>query len=399
MGRIVQLNVWEGHDPLPDQRRFVNDPHKFRLFSSGYGSGKSSTGCRLSIAQSLEHPGSRDLVGRYERSTLTETTLVTYLEALDRIGLRDGTHFKFTARPPRIEWANGSTTLFMFLNDPTGAQYGSLELNTAFVDEGSEVDDAVYTTLFGSRLRWHLPGCTLKEQMAEWIRANPGKNPPADMTCPCMATHRGWVATNPGRSRYLRRVVTDGHPLWGVTHANVKGNPYNGVAYYEDMEHMAELQGGNWRERFIGGSWDHFEGQRFATLDRAWHVLEPEFEFRTGDWEHVEGIDFGWENPTHWVLLAKPNYQTAPLIVVDCIEESTLSRATWRGSSPSAACATASTPMCSSTRTPPATSPARRRGSPSSTCTVMRASTSFLRRGRRSPVRGPTACRRASTPP
>lgn len=48
--------------------------------------------------------------------------------------------------------------------------------------------------------------------------------------------------------------------------------------------------------RFILGEWGAFGGKRFPSWDAQLHVVEP-FPVPTG-WEIVQGIDFGWANPT-----------------------------------------------------------------------------------------------------
>lgn len=54
--------------------------------------------------------------------------------------------------------------------------------------------------------------------------------------------------------------------------------------------------------RFILGEWGAFGGKRFPTWDPALHVCEP-FEIPPG-WEIVQGIDYGWTNPTAAVWCA-----------------------------------------------------------------------------------------------
>ena len=48
--------------------------------------------------------------------------------------------------------------------------------------------------------------------------------------------------------------------------------------------------------RFILGEWGAFGGKRFPSWDPQLHVVEP-FEIPSG-WEIVQGIDYGWANPT-----------------------------------------------------------------------------------------------------
>lgn len=324
---------------LPTQRRFLESTAKYRLYSSGYGGGKSKLGCRESIRVAASVPHTRNLVGRYTYKDLTETTMVTFFRELREIGFSDGTgagprHYTWSKGEMKIRWWNGSETIFSNLDDPTGAKFGSLEISTVFVDEGSEVPGEVYQVLLPGRLRWHLPSCRLVHDINTWMERHPGQHPPADIRCACMDSWRAWVCTNPGASDYLLGVVdaaTDGggqpaedSPFhdWRVFFASPGENPYNGPDYYVELERKGRLYGEHWYKRFYEGRWDAFEGQRFPMLDEGTHLLPDSFVFHPDAWEFVSGWDFGWNAPTAQVLIAVHRNQEYPPCAVDEYEES-----------------------------------------------------------------------------
>jgi hypothetical protein len=234
---------------LPTQRKFLESPAKYRLYSSGYGGGKSKLGCRESIRTALTVPHTRNLVGRYTYKDLVETTMVTFFREVREIGLNDGSgpgmrHYAYSKGDMKVRWWNGSETIFSNLDDPTGAKFGSLEISTFFGDEGSEVPGEVYQVLLPGRLRWHLPGCRLVDEINDFMEDNPGVPPPTNIRCGCMATWKAWVCTNPGPSDYLLGVVDaaeqgGGQPdadspfdVWQVFFASPGEYPYNGPDYF-----------------------------------------------------------------------------------------------------------------------------------------------------------------------
>ena len=278
--------------PLPAQGRFHAAPAKYRLYSGGYGSGKSACGSRESMRAAVAHPGSRNLVSRLERVTLRRTTQQTFFRELAKAGFDDRRWTKWRASDDELHWWNGSVTIFSGLDDYEKLK--SLELSTAWVDEGSEVPDEIYETLFPGRLRWHLPSCPFSAD----VDADP-----AAVRCDC--PRRGWVTTNPGASGYLRRyfVANANHdPRYFWVNAPSVENPYNGPDYSEELAEKRKTYGDVWFKRFVMGSWDAFEGQVFTQFDPELHIVRG---FRPDRFHVVyQGWDFGIRNETAVPLLA-----------------------------------------------------------------------------------------------
>lgn len=268
---------------------------KGRLFSSGAGSGKSALGCRESIRWAAAYPGSRNGIFRLTASQLVKTTMVTFWKEMRTIGYQEGTHYEHNRSLKEITWDNGSVTIYGHLEEEEGL--GSLELNSAFVDEGSEVPDNILTFLYSTRLRWHLTDCDQQERVIA-LQDGASDEELAAVKCPCP---RGmWVCTNPGASGYLEKVTEEKVPGWEWIKAAPGDNPYNGPEYYDDMRRLREINGEAWFKRYYNGDWDSFEGQRFPMFDRSRHILATPFR-PSGEYRIVEGVDFGQHTFVVWL--------------------------------------------------------------------------------------------------
>lgn len=312
------LDVFRRFNPLPSQLAFMRSSAKYRLYSSGYGGGKSKTGCRESIRHAIDYPGSRHVIGRLHYPDLRDTTMVSFWRECRQIGFQEGTHYTYNKSENTVRWWNGSETLFRNLDDPTGAKYGSLEVSTIFIDEGSEVPDEVYKVLFPSRLRWHLDSCEAQEEIEALIAAGDEEGA-ALVTCGC--PRKAWICTNPGASGYLQTVVNGKMPTddesarWEWFPAKPRENPYNGAEYLRDMEAKGKQYGPVWYKRFIEGSWTAFEGQRFPMFDPDRHVLTAPF-FPGAQYDVIESYDFGHrETFVTWIAFNPSSNE--PVVVFD----------------------------------------------------------------------------------
>lgn len=280
--------VWRNFTPTGSQHRFLTSTAFGRLFSSGYGSGKSSTGCRESMEWAVRRAGSRNLIGRLTATDLRDTTMVTFWKEMRTAGFQEGPHYTFNKSTNELRWWNGSITIFRHLDDPDAL--GSLELSSAFIDEGAEVADIIYITLAASRMRWHLPKCRQGAQIR--ALAAQGATPEQIAAIKCHCPRGIWVCTNPGGSGFLKRVTRGEIPNWDWIAANPRDNPYNHPTFYEDLEATGKIEGADWIKRYLEGSWDAFKGQRFTMFDRNRHVLPTTFA-PTRRYEIIEGWDFG----------------------------------------------------------------------------------------------------------
>jgi hypothetical protein len=308
----TRIDVWKHFGwRNPAQAKFLESPAKYRLFSSGYGGGKSYSGCRESIRYAVNYPGSRNMVSRLHYPDLKRSTFVTFMKSLDAIGFKRNQHYRLHEGDMTITWWNKSHTIFTNLDDEE--KFGSVEASTWFIDEGSEVPDSVYQVIFPGRLRWHLPSCQMAARLTQLIDA--GLDPTDLENCGCPL--KGWVCTNPGASGYLRKVTRGQVPGWEWVPVAPGDNIYNPPGYNEELAAKGKLNGEHWYKRYVLGSWDAFEGQRFPMLDEKTHLIDNLDKVAS---HHViyEGWDFGWRNPTHvtWVV-TDPKGEDPPVVIAD----------------------------------------------------------------------------------
>lgn len=289
------LDLWAGFAfDNPAQVAFLKSPAKYRLLSSGRGGGKSVVGCRESIRHAVQFAGSRHMVSRLHFPDLERSTHQTFKRELGMIGFVPGTHYTFHKQSMTYDWWNGSKTIFTNLDDEE--KFGSVEVSTIFIDEGSEVPRSVYEMLFPANLRWPT------------------------------GPHRAWFCTNPGASGYLRAIVsgelegTGRLDRYGVKEeftwfpVPVGANKHNPDGQNEELERLGKLYGPHWYARYVAGSWDFFEGQRFPMLERAKHVLDVDFR-PLPHHKIYEGIDFGWAGDTHVTWIAVDEHGEDPVVV------------------------------------------------------------------------------------
>lgn len=139
---------------LQAQQQFLNIPHNNTLdvaiYQGGYGSGKTWCGSLLGILLAMKYPGCRGLVGAKEYELVRKTTLVSYLEHLEKMGFKYGVDYSYNKVDKIIKFSNGSEILFSALDDPE--KFKSLNLHWAEIEEASQVSDSTFKQLIG-RLR------------------------------------------------------------------------------------------------------------------------------------------------------------------------------------------------------------------------------------------------------
>ena len=137
----------------PPQQDFLDATEKYVYMQGGYGSGKSIIACIKGILLSISLPGNRGVVIRESYPKLHDSTQRTFMECLDRAGIR------YKGRENRDGWYHriiipvkgGSSEVFFRETKQLGRFLGS-EFGWWLVDEALEVDKDVFKKLQG-RLR------------------------------------------------------------------------------------------------------------------------------------------------------------------------------------------------------------------------------------------------------
>lgn len=164
---------------LPKQEHAVyylkDNSTKEILYGGAAGGGKSALGCLWLIEMCQRYPNTRWLMGRSKLKTLTETTLNTFFEQTNNLGI--GSQFKFNAQKYIIYWNNGSEIilkdLFLYPSDPNFDSLGSLEITGAFIDECNQLSYKAWQVV-KSRIRYKILELGIIPKMLG--TCNPAKN-------------------------------------------------------------------------------------------------------------------------------------------------------------------------------------------------------------------------------
>ena len=151
-------------DLLPKQRQAIeyllHPAHKDVievLYSGGVGAGKSWIGAYFCLSLAFQYAGVRILLGRKQLKDIKRTQLNSIKDVLRHHDIYDTVKISEGNNDQRIQFPNGSEIIMVPLafqpNDPDNDWLAGYEITAAWVDEVSQIDRSVYTTLL-SRLRY-----------------------------------------------------------------------------------------------------------------------------------------------------------------------------------------------------------------------------------------------------
>src|SRR5574344_2053821 len=142
------------YELLKTQREFLEIPHEYSLdvavYQGGYGSGKTFAGALLGIHLCIKFPGIKGLVGAQTYTLVRDTTLQTYFEHFDNMGLIEGKDYEWSSSLQKLTFKNGSEILFRHFDEPNKLK--SLNLGFVEIEEMSEVPYETFKMLL-SRMR------------------------------------------------------------------------------------------------------------------------------------------------------------------------------------------------------------------------------------------------------
>ena len=179
------------------------------LYGGAAGGGKTMLGCMWQILRRLKYPGTRSLIGRAKLDTLKKTTMATFFQVANEIGLKAGEDFIYNQQSHIIKFSNGSeiilADLFLYPSDPMMTDLGGLEITDAFIDEATEITEKAYS-IVSSRIRYKLNEFELKPKIL--LTCNPSKGwiynqfylPYKNQNLPA---HRAFVQALPGDNIHL----------------------------------------------------------------------------------------------------------------------------------------------------------------------------------------------------
>ncbi len=238
------------------------------LLSGPAGTGKSRACLELMHLRASKYPGSRHLIARKTRASLSESGLVTFEEKV----LPAGSRIKGTARRYRqlYEYPNGSEIVVAGMDNPDRIM--STEFDTVFIQEATELTETDWENLTTRLRNFVLP---YQQLMAD---CNPGS-----------PTH--WLKGRESRGALLllASVHEDNPTLY-----DRRGCVWTeqGTAYLAKLENLSGVR----RLRLLKGIWAMAEGMVYADVwNPAIHLVDR-FEIPV-DWRRFLSIDFGYTNP------------------------------------------------------------------------------------------------------
>ncbi len=122
--------------------KLQDNKHKEIGYGGGAGGGKSILGCLWLLTNCLKYPKTKWVLGRKELTNLKKTTLLSFFQVVDILGLKAEDLFTLNSQTNIITFKNGSMIFLMDMShqpsDPLYTRFGGLELTGAFVDESNE---------------------------------------------------------------------------------------------------------------------------------------------------------------------------------------------------------------------------------------------------------------------
>lgn len=265
------------YEPLPHQEKFHADPHKYKMFAGGYGSGKTTTACMEAIDHILETPNGTTLIGAETLPQLEQTAMKEFIEVFPEELI-----VNYSRQKNFMDMQNGHRVIFRPLDDDQKAR--SLNLTFFWIEEANGVNFSYFTQL-QTRLR-----NTASKFQRGIISTNPDMN---------------WVKTeillkanriHNAEEKYHRKEDEIDSNI-SVHIAPTHLNTHLPETYYEDT---AQGKPDWWIARYLNGSFQNKEGLVYPQYDE--HLVD-DFTIPI-HWKRRIGGDFGLNNPTGVVYLA-----------------------------------------------------------------------------------------------
>lgn len=265
------------YEPLPHQSVFHADPHKFKMFAGGYGSGKTTTGAMETIDHIISTPGGTTLIGAETLPQLEQTAMKEFFEIFPEEWI-----VNYNQQKNFLDTINGHRVIFRPLDDEQKAR--SLELTFFWIEEANGVGYEYFV------------------QLQTRLRSN-------------VTTHRrGVLTTNPDHNWIKTEFLLKADKIYNSEidypqkteeinkNMSVHIAPTHLNIHLPDDYLDATAQGKPewWINRFLKGSFENKEGLVYPQYND--HIVEP-FEIPT-HWHRWIGADFGLQNPTAFAFLA-----------------------------------------------------------------------------------------------
>lgn len=216
--------------------KLVDNKSKEIGYGGGAGGGKSILGCFWIIKQCLDYPGTAWVIGRRELTNLKKTTLLTFFQTLQLLGIAAPDVMAMNSQTNIIQFHNGSRVFLMDMSyqpsDPLYTRFGGLELTGAFVDESNENQLQAIEILKTRMGRCKNKEYKLTPKILETF--NPSKN---------HVYHRYYKLWKDSKLPVYRVFIT----------ALATDNPYLDPSYIEQLQNAERVT----RERLLYGNFEY----------------------------------------------------------------------------------------------------------------------------------------------
>ena len=248
------------------QAELIDDKTRFLLITGSAGSGKTIFCCLKVILYAIEHPRARVGVFRSTLPALRETAWREIRELLDKFNIE----YDENKSNAIITLSNQSTISFTPLDDDKKIR--SLNLDYVFVEQCEEVSEEIFDEL-ALRVRGEV---SLADYGQILLIAQPGPK-----------TH--WIY-----KRFYQIKVND--PDYKIEHFSYLDNPYLKEDQRKYYESLKETNYDRWRTHALG-EWISSSKQIFTNNWSVGLNGRTYFDF------YVGGVDFGWNNPSCFLLI------------------------------------------------------------------------------------------------
>jgi phage terminase large subunit len=261
--------------PLPRQAEALqylsNDSSvNYVLYGGAAGGGKTMLGCTWQILGRLKYPGTRGLIGRAKLDTLKKTTVATFLEVANMIGLVAGKDFTYNQQSHIIKFMNGSeiilADLFLYPSDVHMTDLGGLELTDFLIDEAAEVSEKAFN-IVSSRVRYKLTyfcnKCSAPELNSGEVTRYENEKPVEWKCSNCNSKStglipKGLITCNPSKNWiYNQFYLPHKNNVLPEYKAFVQALPGDNLhlpsAYVQSLSRLPEVD----RKRLLEGDWEY----------------------------------------------------------------------------------------------------------------------------------------------
>lgn len=275
------------HRPTKKQEEFwdacAEDDAEEILFDGAIRGGKTQAGAKQIVNWAWTHGGTYAVIRKTYRE-LADSTQKAMLRGDGNMppAIPPELVKVYLAKHEMVVLHNNAEILFRSAEDANATieKMKNVTLGGFLIDQVEELEGDAYKSLY----------------MTLMGRCSDPRTPMKGLTIANPGSENHWVY-----ERFVNPATRDPHTR-RVSCTLYDNQPNLSERYVAMLERRRDTDKA-WFDRYVLGKWGAFGGKRFPAWNPEAHVVEP-FDIDPG-WEIVEGIDFGWTNPTccAWVAI------------------------------------------------------------------------------------------------